>query len=102
MLSAYCTMACTLTAVLGSLARKPCPAALPGSLAWQPCPAALPGSLARQPFPAFLPRSLSWQLCPAALPGSIDCLAALQKYYKFNNRPSRSLVWQNCKLFFGP
>jgi hypothetical protein len=32
-------------ALLGSLARQPCPAALPGSLARQPCPAALPGSL---------------------------------------------------------
>jgi hypothetical protein len=76
---------------------------LPGSLARQPCPAALPGSLAWQPFPAFLPCSLSWQLCPAALPGSIDCLAALQKYYKFNNRPSRSLVWHlhpSNKFFF--
>jgi hypothetical protein len=31
-------------ALLGSLARQPCPAALPGSLARQPCPAALPGS----------------------------------------------------------
>jgi hypothetical protein len=37
-----------------TLARQPCPAALPGSLAhgslaWQPCPVALLGSLARQP-----------------------------------------------------
>jgi hypothetical protein len=48
MLSAYC-----------SLARQPCPAALPGSLARQPCPAALPGSLARQPSPAALPGSLA-------------------------------------------
>jgi hypothetical protein len=57
------------------------------------CLAALPDSLARQP-------------CPEALPGSIDCLAALQKYYKVNNRPSRrvasrSFVRQNCKLFYG-
>jgi hypothetical protein len=32
------------SALLGSLARQPCPAALPGSLARQPCPAALLGS----------------------------------------------------------
>jgi hypothetical protein len=51
--------------LLGSLARQPCPAALPGSLAWQPCPAALPGSLARQPCPAALPGSLARQPCPA-------------------------------------
>jgi hypothetical protein len=56
-----------------SLARQPCPAALPGSLARQPCPEALPGSLARQPCPAALHR----QPCPAAL----------QKYYSLNNRP---------------
>jgi hypothetical protein len=40
-----------------SLARQPCPAALPGSFAQQLCPAALPGSFALQ-------------LCPAALTGS--------------------------------
>jgi hypothetical protein len=61
MLSAYCTIAC-------SLARPPCPAALPDCLARQPCLAALPGSLARQP-------------CPAALPGS----------------PARSLARQSCR-----
>jgi hypothetical protein len=32
-----------------TLARKPCPAALPGNLARQACPAALPGSLAHKP-----------------------------------------------------
>jgi hypothetical protein len=72
-LSAYCNIACTL-------ARQPCPAALPGSLARQPCPAALPGSLARQPCPAALPGSLARQPCPAALPGSFarqPCTAAL-------------------------
>jgi hypothetical protein len=52
MLSAYCTIACTL-------AMQPCPAAFPGSLTRQPCPAALPGSLARQPCPAALPGSLA-------------------------------------------
>jgi hypothetical protein len=67
MLSAYCTIACTFA---GSLARQPCPAALPGRLAQQPCPAALPGSLARQPCPAALPGSL----CPSALPGSPNIL----------------------------
>jgi hypothetical protein len=36
-------------ALLGSLARQPCPAALPSSLARQPCPAALTGSHDRQP-----------------------------------------------------
>jgi hypothetical protein len=51
-----------------SLARQPCPAALPGSFARQPCPAALPGSLARQ-------------LCPAALPGN------LAEICKLNNWP---------------
>jgi hypothetical protein len=35
----------------------------------------LPGSLARQPCPAALPSSLALQ----------SSLAALQKYYKFNN-----------------
>jgi hypothetical protein len=39
MLSAYCTIVCTL-------AMQPCPTALPGSLARQPYPAALPGSFA--------------------------------------------------------
>jgi hypothetical protein len=75
MLSAYCTIACTL-------AMHPCPAALPGSLARQSCPAALPGSLARQPCPAALLGSLARQPCPAVLPGSIarqSCPAALQK-----------------------
>jgi hypothetical protein len=52
MLSAYCTIACTL-------AMQPCPAALPGSLARQPCPAAFHGSLARQPYPAALTGSLA-------------------------------------------
>jgi hypothetical protein len=47
MLSAYCTIACTL-------AMQPCPAALPSSLARQPCPAALLGSLAQQ-FDQFRP-----------------------------------------------
>jgi hypothetical protein len=57
MLSAYC-----------SLARQPCPAALPGSLARQPCPAALPGSLARQPCQTALPRSLIYAFkCSPAL-----------------------------------
>jgi hypothetical protein len=56
MLSAYCTIPC-------SLARQPCPAALLGSLSQQPCPAALPGSLARQPCPAALPGSLARQPC---------------------------------------
>jgi hypothetical protein len=87
MLSAYCT-----------IARQPCPAALPGSFARQPCleakyqiqlkilhyclhspcfqhiaplHAPLPCSLARQPFPAALPGSLARQPCPAALPGSL-------------------------------
>jgi hypothetical protein len=58
-----------------SLARQPCLEALlqprPGSLARQPCPAALPGSLARQPCPSALPGSLDRQPCPAALPGSL-------------------------------
>jgi hypothetical protein len=63
MLSAYCTIALPCR----SLARQPCPAALPCSLALQPCPAALPGSLARQPCPAALPGSLARQPCPAAL-----------------------------------
>jgi hypothetical protein len=40
-----------------SLARQPCPAALPGSLAL----AALLGSLARQPYPAALPGSFARQ-----------------------------------------
>jgi hypothetical protein len=72
MLSAYCTIArqpCP-AALPGSLARQPCPAALPGSLAWQSCPAVLPGSLARQSCLAVLPGSLAWQSCPAVLPGS--------------------------------
>jgi hypothetical protein len=42
-----------------SLARQPCPAALPSSLARQPCPADLPARPARQPCPAALPGSLS-------------------------------------------
>jgi hypothetical protein len=62
--SAYCNIAC-------SLARQPCPAALPDSLARQPCPAALPGSLATQPCPAALPGSLAQQSCPLALPSSL-------------------------------
>jgi hypothetical protein len=71
MLSAYCTMACTLALLYrpqagdilpNSLTRKPCPAALPGSLSRQPCLAALPCSLARQSFPAAL---IAWQ------PGSL-------------------------------
>jgi hypothetical protein len=39
-----------------SLARQPCPAALPGSLARQPCPAALPGSLAPEALLGSLAR----------------------------------------------
>jgi hypothetical protein len=72
MLSAYCTIAS------GSLARQPCPAALPGSLARQPCPAALPGSLARQP-----------------------CPAALQKYYKFNNSSRIASLFTACSITYG-
>jgi hypothetical protein len=45
MLSAYCTIACTLV-------MQPCPAALPGSLALQHCQAALPASLAEK-FASF-------------------------------------------------
>jgi hypothetical protein len=45
-----------------SLARQPCPAALPASLARQPCPPALPASLARQPCPPALPASLGEKL----------------------------------------
>jgi hypothetical protein len=64
-----------LAALPGSLARQPCPAALPavlpGSLAWQPCLAALSGSLARQPCTVALPGSLDRHPCPVALPGSL-------------------------------
>jgi hypothetical protein len=48
-------------ALLGSLARQPCPAALHCMRARQPCPAAFPGSLARQPCTACVSGSLDRQ-----------------------------------------
>jgi hypothetical protein len=61
MLSAYCSIACTL-----AMHMQPCHAALPGNLARQPCPEALPGRLARQDCLAGLPGRLARQPCPAA------------------------------------
>jgi hypothetical protein len=97
MLSAYCTVTCSLArqpcqqALPGSLARQPCAAALPGNLARQYCQAAFFGSLARQPCSAALLGSLARQPCSAALFGSLAEI--LQVYYRRGR--------QNCKLFYG-
>jgi hypothetical protein len=68
MLSAYCTIACSLAlqrcSLACSLVRQPFPVAMSGSLIRQSYVAALSGSLARQPCPATLQRSYKLFLRP--------------------------------------